>query len=96
MSLIKSAVIEDGFAVAENVLDTDNIELLVQEVARANNSTFAKQRYNSTYAIRNALLISEIHSLACSQPIIALANTVIHASARPVKTILFDKTPSHR
>lgn len=97
MSLIKSAlakaVTEDGYCVVENVLDSNNIELLIQEAALANNSTFAKQRDRSTYAIRNALLIPEIHSLACSQPIISLANAVLNAPARPVKAILFDKTP---
>lgn len=92
-STLRETVIDDGFCIVESVLDSNNIELLVQEVALAKNSTFAKQRRNSTYAIRNALLIPEILILAYSQPIISLANTVLNAQARPIKAILFDKTP---
>ena len=67
-SLIKLAlgkvIAEDGFSVVKNVLDTNNIDLLIQKIALGSNSLFAKQRHKSIYAIRNALLILAIRSLA--------------------------------
>jgi hypothetical protein len=96
-SLIKLAlgkvIAEDGFSVVKNILDTNNIDLLIQKIALAANSLFAKARHKSIYAIRNALLIPEIRSLAYSQPIASLANTVLNSQALPVKAFLFDKTP---
>ncbi len=52
-SLIKLAlgkvIAEDGFSVVKNVLDTNNIDLLIQKIALAANSLFAKQRHKSIY-----------------------------------------------
>ncbi len=92
-SALEKAVAENGFSVVENVVDRNNIDLLIQEIALAKNSPITKQRRHSTYAIRNALSIPEICSLACSQAIVSLANAVLNADARPVKAFLFDKTP---
>ena len=50
-------IAENGFSVVKNVLDTNNIDLLIQKIALAANSLFAKQRRKSIHAIRNALLI---------------------------------------
>jgi ectoine hydroxylase-related dioxygenase (phytanoyl-CoA dioxygenase family) len=92
-SVLRKAIAEDGFSVVKNVLDTNNIDLLVQKIALAANSLFAKQRHKSIYAIRNALLIPEIRSLAHSKPIASLAKVVLNSQALPVKAFLFDKTP---
>ena len=42
-------IAEDGFSVVKNVLDTNNIDLLIQKIALAANSLFAKQRHKSIY-----------------------------------------------
>ena len=42
-------IAENGFSVVKNVLDTDNIDLLIQKIALAANSLFAKQRHKSIY-----------------------------------------------
>ncbi len=91
-SVLKQAVAENGFSVVKNVIDTNNINLLIQKIAQVKNNSFTKQRHQSTYALRNALLIPEICSLAYSQSIVALANMVLDAEAHPVKAFLFDKT----
>jgi ectoine hydroxylase-related dioxygenase (phytanoyl-CoA dioxygenase family) len=93
-SVLEKALAEDGFSVVKNVIDTNSINLLIQEIALANNSTFVKQRRHSTYAFRNALLIPTIYSLAHSQPVVSLANSVLKAEASPVKAFVFDKTPA--
>lgn len=92
-SALKAGIDKNGFSVVENVLDSNDIDLLVQKVALVENTLFAKQRYKSIYAIRNALLIPEVFNLACSQPVISLANIALNSQARPVKAFLFDKTP---
>lgn len=86
-------VAENGFCVVEKVLDSHSIDLLIQEIAHVNNSASTKQHRHSTYAIRNALVIPEIFKLACSQPVVSLANIVLNAQAHPIKAFLFDKTP---
>ncbi|WP_146134097.1 hypothetical protein [Chlorogloea sp. CCALA 695] len=53
---LKRAIAEDDFSVVK-------IDLLIQIIALAANSLFAKQRHKSIYTIRNALLIPEIRSL---------------------------------
>lgn len=92
-SALREGVEKDGFSVVENVLNSNNIDLLVQKIASVKTTIFAKQRYKSIYAIRNALLIPEVFNLACSQPVISLANIALNSQARPVKAFLFDKTP---
>lgn len=42
-------IAEDGFSVVKNVLNPNNIDLLIQKIALAANSLFAKQRHQSLY-----------------------------------------------
>ena len=47
--VLGQVIAEDGFCVMKNVLDTNNIDLLIQKIALAANSLFAKQRHKSIY-----------------------------------------------
>ena len=91
----QKAIIEDGFAVVEGVLSSQQIQTLIEAIARASNSTFAKRRSGSTYAMRNILTaIPEIQALATSPSVISIAQTVLGDRAFPIKALLFDKTPA--
>ncbi len=48
-SVLRKVIAEDGFSVVKTVLDTNNIDLLIQKIALAANSLFVKQRHKSIY-----------------------------------------------
>lgn len=90
--LLQKAIANDGFALVEQVLTTQTIESLIEAIASAQKSSFAKCRGNSIYAIRNLLQVPEVQALASEPPIIDLADKVLGTNAYPVKGFLFDKT----
>ncbi|URD47842.1 phytanoyl-CoA dioxygenase family protein [Chroococcidiopsis sp. CCNUC1] len=91
----QKAITEDGFSVVEGVLSPQHIQTLIESIAIASNTTFAKRRGGSTYAIRNILTtIPGIQALSTSPPVISLAQTVLGDRAYPVRALLFDKTPT--
>ncbi len=89
---LQKAIANDGFALVEQVLTTQTIEYLIEAIASAQKSSFAKCRGNSIYAMRNLLQVPEIQVLVSEPPIINLAYMVLGTNAYPVKGFLFDKT----
>lgn len=90
---LQKTVADNGFAIVEQVLTGQTIEALIQAIALAQKSMFAKHRSGSMYAMRNVLkAIPAIQALASSPRISSLASAVLGINAYPIKAILFDKT----
>ena len=90
---LQKALADRGFAVVEQVLASPIIASLIEAIAVAQKSTFAKRRSDSPYAVRNVLkVIPAIQALASEPPITWLVCSILGANAHPVKALLFDKT----
>ena len=85
---IPSALSEHGFAVIEPVLAPEELELLRASLGKIP----AGERRGG---LRDALrLIPALQGCAFDPRILGLAESVLGAGARPVKGIVFDKTPA--
>jgi hypothetical protein len=84
----------DGFAIVDGVLDEACVDRLIRTFAVEPADESVRQRKQQTYAIRNALsLLPEVRRVAQSTPVRNLVDAAMRPAARPVRGILFDRTP---
>jgi len=84
----------DGYAVIPDVIDRPRIDKLIACVVPINGETGVRARKSATYAVRNLLsLAPEVKDLASSPAIRAIVDPVLGQDARPVRGLLFDKSP---
>ena len=88
---LREEVVENGFAIRENILSAAEIARLLQSLAQIDRPS-SLQRRNSVYAVRNLLDASPaIRELANSAAIRTLVEPILGPKAFPVRGILFDK-----
>jgi Phytanoyl-CoA dioxygenase (PhyH) len=85
----------DGFAIIPDVISPSEISKLIRAIEQAGISSAAiRRREQKTYAIRNLMAsVPDVRTLAESTPIRQLVEAVLGPDARPVRGLLFDKTP---
>lgn len=87
----------DGYQIVSDVISADAATALIpvaDALTRGGESDAIRSRGRDTYAVRNLLQLSpEIATLAESKPIRGLIDPILGAVAKPVRAILFDKTP---
>jgi ectoine hydroxylase-related dioxygenase (phytanoyl-CoA dioxygenase family) len=92
ISSLRNQVFRDGFAMVEDVLGDEKIEILLSSLDTLDESNSILRR-GGVFAARNLLEISpEIRALADSLAIRDIVTPVLGESAFPVRGILFDKT----
>jgi len=86
---------KNGFSLVKNVIRGDDIERVKLAVTKTQNGDFSRQRRGDTIGIRNLLkAVPVVKQLAECATLLNLAQTLLGSNARPVKGILFDKTPA--
>jgi ectoine hydroxylase-related dioxygenase (phytanoyl-CoA dioxygenase family) len=89
----REQLITDGFAMVPAVLKPESITKLISALETLGDSKSILKR-GGIFAVRNLLDISpEILALAESEEIRRIVKNVLGEEARPVRGILFDKTP---
>ncbi|MFL6428904.1 MAG: phytanoyl-CoA dioxygenase family protein [Acidobacteriaceae bacterium] len=90
---LENKVQQDGFAIVENVLQSDEIDLLLAAIDQAESDAAMRKR-GGVFAIRNLLqVVPEIDALARSSTARDLVGAVLGPDHHPVRGILFDKIP---
>jgi hypothetical protein len=93
-SAIAEAVAENGFAIAEAVLSSDHINYLVKGCGLSELVPAVHRQRNAVFGVRDALnTIPLLKRFANQPPLMTLAQLVLGRNARPVRAIMFDKTP---
>jgi ectoine hydroxylase-related dioxygenase (phytanoyl-CoA dioxygenase family) len=83
-----------GFAIIPNVLDSETIDRLIDQLAQIPRGPATKQRGDSYFGIRNLLNVAPfIGELADSSSVRAVVEPVAGTQAQVVRGIFFDKTP---
>jgi ectoine hydroxylase-related dioxygenase (phytanoyl-CoA dioxygenase family) len=81
-----------GFAVLEDVVDSETINLLLDAVANAKIDSLCSQRAGKTFGIRNLLnVVPFTRELANSSACRSIVEPILGRSARVVRGIYFDK-----
>ena len=81
-----------GFAVLENVVDSETVSVLLREVANARIENLESQRAGKAFAIRNLLnLVPFTRELANSSACKSIVEPILGSTARVVRGIYFDK-----
>jgi len=84
----------DGYAIIPDLIDRLRTGELVTSVEAINDRTGVRARKSTTYAVRNLLsLVPAVKELASSPAIRAIVDPVLGPNARPVRGLLFDKSP---
>ncbi len=84
----------NGFAVIPNVLDSEIVACLVDQLAQVPRSKATKQRGQSYFGIRNLLSVAPfVHELATSSSVRSIVERVAGKQVQVVRGIFFDKTP---
>ena len=92
---LAAMVNHEGFAVASAVVSNELLEHLKALCLQAPEQSQAKRNGKSLYGVRQLLsALPPLRDIVDKPPFIDLARSVIGASARAVKGIYFDKTPS--
>ena len=90
---LAEAVRLDGFAVVADVLDSDQVDELVEAVDRAGPLDAVLRRAEEVYGMRDLLrAIPEVRVLAGSTALLDLVDSVLGPGAFAVRGLLFDKT----
>jgi hypothetical protein len=92
-ALLQSAVEENGFAICDDVVSTQEVGRLLGAIERLDDAGAVRKR-GGVFAVRNLLDISEeVRELAKLGVIEALVQPVLGPEFFPVRGILFDKIP---
>ncbi|HUB51476.1 MAG TPA: phytanoyl-CoA dioxygenase family protein [Terracidiphilus sp.] len=92
-STFRDLVIAEGFAIVPQLLSRDEIGRLILTLeALADSESILKR--GGMFAVRNLLDVSaEVRALAESRAVREVIEEILGGKARPVRGILFDKTP---
>ncbi|HET9711933.1 MAG TPA: phytanoyl-CoA dioxygenase family protein [Pyrinomonadaceae bacterium] len=96
MSSVKVNYIDDiareGFAVIEGFLDSETVDSLIRELAKAKVDEFGSQRAGRAFGLRNLLnAVPATRELANSAALRSLVKPILGNTARVVRSIYFDK-----
>ncbi|HZL37897.1 MAG TPA: phytanoyl-CoA dioxygenase family protein [Tepidisphaeraceae bacterium] len=91
---ILQSIAAQGYAIVHDIVSSDVLARLISETTSDSSGGDARARNSSVYASRNLLGLPIIRELARSTELRQLVEPVLGPSARPVRGILFDKTPS--
>ena len=85
----------NGFAVVPTLADGDTLNLLGRAIDEASMSSSARRRgaTGGAYAVRNLLDVAVVRAWAASDAVMTVIRAVAGDGARPVRGLLFDKTP---
>lgn len=90
---LENRIVEDGFAIIENVLPPSQVDSLISSLEKINLNEGVRSR-GGIFALRNLLDASaEVRALASSKEIRNLVDPILGPNAFPVRGILFDKIP---
>jgi ectoine hydroxylase-related dioxygenase (phytanoyl-CoA dioxygenase family) len=85
-------VASHGFAVLENVVDSETVSVLLQEVAKARTDNLESQREGKAFGIRNLLnVVPFTRELANNSACKSIVEPILGSTARVVRGIYFDK-----
>jgi hypothetical protein len=90
---IPSTFEQDGFAIVNGVIDSVAVANLIGLLSDFPTDSVTRRRGKSAFARRNLLEVPGIVEIAESRPVRSIIDPLLGASARPVRGILFDKTP---
>ncbi len=89
-----SQVREEGFAIIAHLISNSEVAELCAVLEQVEGEESVRQRGGSAFAIRNLLALSPaIAQLAIRPDVLAPVSEVLGANPRPVRGILFNKTP---
>jgi ectoine hydroxylase-related dioxygenase (phytanoyl-CoA dioxygenase family) len=90
----KKAIEKDGFALANNSVNSEMISRVIEELESIGDDEFVSQRAGKAFGIRNLLNVAPaVARLAQCESIRALVEPIQGTGARVVRAIFFDKTP---
>lgn len=85
-------IAREGFAVIEGVLDSETVDSLIRELAKARVDELGSQRAGRAFGLRNLLnAVPATRELANSAALRSLVNPILGNTARVVRSIYFDK-----
>lgn len=83
---------QDGYAVLENSIDSDTLELLEKELQHVEIDHLASQRAGKAFGLRNLMTAAPLtRDLANSPSLRSIVEPVLGVTARVVRAIYFDK-----
>src|SRR5262249_27712817 len=82
-----------GFVVIDRLIDDASIREIISSLSESSDSSESSKRSRGGYAKRNLIEIPVIQKLAASAAMMDVARAILGSHARPVRGILFDKTP---
>jgi ectoine hydroxylase-related dioxygenase (phytanoyl-CoA dioxygenase family) len=83
----------DGFEIIERFADDATLETLTRAIDRAALGASSRRRGRDAYAVRNLLDVDEVRTWARSEVVVAAVRRRTGDVVRPVRGLLFDKTP---
>src|SRR5947208_4092608 len=84
----------DGYCIIPAVIPHAQVEELIAAVSKDVNADAPRRRNTRTYAMRDLLrLVPAVRELAGTPAIRSLIEPTLGPTARPVRGLLFDKTP---
>lgn len=85
----------EGYAIAREVVSIALLQHLKSLCLQTPEQLQSKRKGTSLYGVRHLLnAVPALHEIVRASPFIELARSVLGESARPVKGIFFDKTPT--
>jgi len=93
MSTALNHLARSGFAIVQNVLPRDRIDRLVDAIDFSGPAAGRQEKNSRVFAMRNLLRLPEVREIAKSSAIRDLVEPVLGRNVRPVRGLLFDKTP---
>jgi ectoine hydroxylase-related dioxygenase (phytanoyl-CoA dioxygenase family) len=82
-----------GFAVIPDVVNSETLDLVVEDLARASSNSAVRRRNDQVFGIRNLLsLVPSTRKLAECDAILSLARAIVGANARVVRSLCFEKS----
>lgn len=91
---LQNKINEFGFSAFPQIIVENEIEKLLESLAKLENSSAVRKKNGVTYGIRNLLkLVPEVRELAENKQVKRLTEKILGENAKPVRAIFFDKTP---
>lgn len=86
------SIAQEGFAVLEEVIDSETVDLLLRALANVQERDLHKQRAGRAFGIRNLLnVVPFTRNLANSSTCRSIVDPILGSNARVVRGIYFDK-----
>jgi ectoine hydroxylase-related dioxygenase (phytanoyl-CoA dioxygenase family) len=84
---------ENGFGILENVLDTETVSSLINDLAALKPANSRRRKNEAVYGVRNLLnLASGINEFSNCETVRRIAESLLGEKAKIVRAIFFDKT----